>query len=49
MDRMLDATAAAEDTHFWFAGLRRNGRFLLERALIGAVLRAEAGFAVLER
>jgi SAM-dependent methyltransferase len=30
---MLEATARAEDRHFWFRGLRRNARFLLERAL----------------
>lgn len=32
---MLDATAAAEDTHFWFRGLRRNARYLLDQALVG--------------
>lgn len=35
MDRMLDATAAAEDRHFWFRGLRRHSRDLLTRALGG--------------
>jgi SAM-dependent methyltransferase len=35
MDRMLDATAAAEDRHFWFKGLRRNARLLLTRGLAG--------------
>ena len=35
MQRMLDATAAAEDAHFWFRGLRRNARFMLKRALGG--------------
>jgi SAM-dependent methyltransferase len=30
---MLEATARAEDAHFWFRGLRRNARLLLERAL----------------
>src|ERR1051325_3133795 len=35
MDRMLDATAAAEDRHFWFKGLRRNARLLLARGLAG--------------
>jgi SAM-dependent methyltransferase len=30
--RMLEATARAEDRHFWFRGLRRNARFLLEQA-----------------
>jgi len=33
MDRLLHATAAAEDRHFWFAGLRRNARHLLVRGL----------------
>lgn len=32
---MLEATAAAEDRHFWFLGLRRNARYLLGRALAG--------------
>jgi ubiquinone/menaquinone biosynthesis C-methylase UbiE len=32
---MIDATAAAEDRHFWFAGLRRNAKTLLDRALDG--------------
>lgn len=32
---MLDATARAEDAHFWFRGLRRNARRLLETALAG--------------
>jgi SAM-dependent methyltransferase len=35
MDRMLDATAAAEDRHFWFRGLRRQARDLLMRGLAG--------------
>ena len=35
MERMLEATAAAEDRHFWFRALRRNARLLLERALSG--------------
>jgi SAM-dependent methyltransferase len=35
MDRMLDATAAAEDRHFWFRGLRRHAGLLLERGLAG--------------
>ena len=30
---MLEATAAAEDRHFWFRGLRRNARLLLQQAL----------------
>ena len=32
MERMLAATAAAEDRHFWFRGLRRNARLLLTQA-----------------
>jgi SAM-dependent methyltransferase len=32
MDRMLEATAAAEDQHFWFRGLRRNARTMLLQA-----------------
>jgi SAM-dependent methyltransferase len=35
MDKMLEATARAEDSHFWFRGLRRNARLLLEEALDG--------------
>lgn len=35
MERMLEATAAAEDRHFWFLGLRRHARLLLGRALGG--------------
>lgn len=30
---MLEATARAENRHFWFRGLRRNARLLLEHAL----------------
>jgi SAM-dependent methyltransferase len=30
---MLEATARAEDRHFWFLGLRRNAQQVLERAL----------------
>lgn len=33
MDRLLAATASAEDTHFWFLGLRRFARMMLDRAL----------------
>ena len=33
MERMLEATAAAEDDHFWFRGLRRNAERLLGRAI----------------
>jgi SAM-dependent methyltransferase len=32
---MLDATARAEDAHFWFRGLRRNAARFLDRALGG--------------
>jgi SAM-dependent methyltransferase len=35
MNAMLEATARAEDRHFWFRGLRRNARRLLEEALAG--------------
>lgn len=31
MERMLDATAHAEDRHFWFIGLRRNAKQVLDR------------------
>lgn len=36
MDAMLAATATAEDSHFWFTGLRRTSRRLLEAELGGA-------------
>ena len=32
---MLDATASAEERHFWFRGLRRHARLLLTAALDG--------------
>jgi SAM-dependent methyltransferase len=32
---MLEATALAEDEHFWFIGLRRNAKQVLDRALRG--------------
>ena len=32
---MLEATAAAEDSHFWFLHLRRTARSLLTSALAG--------------
>ncbi len=35
MERMLEATARAEDRHFWFIGLRRHARQMLDRALDG--------------
>jgi SAM-dependent methyltransferase len=34
MERMLAATAAAEDRHFWFRGLRRNARLMLDQARV---------------
>ncbi|MGE5835300.1 MAG: class I SAM-dependent methyltransferase [Acidobacteriota bacterium] len=33
MEQMLEATAAAEDRHFWFLGLRRNAQGLLAAAV----------------
>jgi SAM-dependent methyltransferase len=33
MEQMLEATAAAEDRHFWFRGLRRNAHRLLTAAI----------------
>ncbi len=35
MDAMLAATATAEDRHFWFKGLRRSARLVLEAELRG--------------
>src|SRR6185295_9316034 len=35
MERMLAATLDAEDTHFWFVGLRRTAQQLLDAALAG--------------
>ena len=35
MDRMLEATARAEDSHYWFRGLRRHARLLLDQVLEG--------------
>src|SRR6187455_1740984 len=32
MERMLDATRRAEDAHFWFKGLRRTARQLIDAA-----------------
>jgi SAM-dependent methyltransferase len=32
MERMLEATARAEDAHFWFKGLRRTARQFIEAA-----------------
>jgi SAM-dependent methyltransferase len=39
VDGLLDATAQAEERHFWFRGLRRNARALLETALNGRPVR----------
>jgi SAM-dependent methyltransferase len=36
MEGLLEATAAAEDRHFWFRGLRTNARTALGRALAGS-------------
>lgn len=33
MDRLLAATANAEDRHFWFTGMRRFARLMLDSAL----------------
>ena len=33
VQRMLEATARAEDRHFWFRGLRRTARRVLEQAI----------------
>jgi SAM-dependent methyltransferase len=35
MDAMLAATATAEDRHFWFKGLRRSARLVLDAELRG--------------
>jgi len=35
MDAMLQATARAEDDHFWFKGLRRSAKIMLDAALAG--------------
>lgn len=35
MQRMLEATAKAEDTHYWFHGLRRHAQLLLREAAHG--------------
>ena len=35
MDAMLQATARAEDDHFWFKGLRRSAKVMLDAALDG--------------
>jgi len=38
MDQMLEATARAEDRHFWFIGLRRHARQMLDAALRGGTV-----------
>lgn len=38
MERMLEATALAEDAHFWFRGLRRTARQLIDEARRGRPL-----------
>src|SRR5688572_17966310 len=35
MNAMLEATAKAEDQHFWFRGLRRSAKVMLDAALEG--------------
>jgi SAM-dependent methyltransferase len=35
MNAMLEATAKAEDRHFWFRGLRRSAQVMLDGALSG--------------
>lgn len=35
MERMLEATARAEDTHYWFRGLRRHAQQMLRAAVQG--------------
>ena len=35
MNAMLEATAKAEDRHFWFKGLRRSARVMLDASLKG--------------
>lgn len=35
MNAMLEATAKAEDRHFWFRGLRRSARVMLDASLKG--------------
>lgn len=35
MNAMLEATARAEDRHFWFKGLRRSARVMLDASLKG--------------
>jgi len=36
MDAMLEATARSEDRHFWFRGLRRSAKVLLDAAIPAA-------------
>ena len=35
MERMLEVTARAEEQHFWFLGLRRTAKTMLDAALAG--------------
>jgi ubiquinone/menaquinone biosynthesis C-methylase UbiE len=39
MEQMLEATARAEDRHFWFTGMRRHARQMLDAALGGRAVR----------
>lgn len=39
MEQMLEATARAEDRHFWFRNLRRHARQMLDRGLAGRPVR----------
>jgi SAM-dependent methyltransferase len=39
MEAMLDATAKSEDRHFWFKGLRRSAKVILDARLKGERLR----------
>jgi len=38
MEQMLEATARAEDRHFWFIGMRRHARQMLDAALRGGTV-----------
>lgn len=39
MEAMLEATARAEDRHFWFTGMRRHAKRMLDTALAGRTVR----------
>ena len=47
MERMLEATAASEDTHYWFRGLRRTAELMLRQSLgsrqLGRIVDCGAG------